>query len=99
MTHYVTAWPTVIHYPSDVQKDKYSEKHPGLIKELDLVRQHKDLQKVCRLSFELINKLALANISTEVSQPLVEAAKNTLQIAADTALRITKDHRQYVLIP
>ena len=68
MTHYVTAWPTVIHYPSDVQKDKYPEKHPGLIKELDLVRQLKNLQKVCRLSFELINKLALAKLSNEVSQ-------------------------------
>ena len=103
VTHYVTAWPTVLRYPSDAQKERYSERHPGLIKELDLVRQHKDLQRVCRPSFELINKLALITnsnspnkLSNDVIQPLVETAKNTIQIHADIALRITKDRRKNV---
>ena len=96
VSQYISNWPETVPYPKEASKENFMKKYPGLLRELDLVKKHADIQEMMRMPMAIIDNIKHLNIKKEEREKMLQNAKDAIQLGADKCLKISKERRRNV---
>ena len=91
-------WPESYAEPKDENRKSFEVKHPGFLREIDLTRQHRDLQHVLKPIITGFDKLHLIDPDAEAVSLLLPSYTHSIQVITDKMHNITNLRRKNLFL-